>query len=118
MSITSQRIMQINLSGDVTASLALPAANNVSSPGKIDTLVLAVGANTITVPSITGFITTAVTIIPPAGNVQLITLKGIAGDTGVFLHKTDPTTIALDSSIVNFVLNAVAQINGVRLVWS
>lgn len=50
--------------------------------------------NAITVP--TG--ATAVLIIPPSGNAQTITLKGVTGDTGVPLSKTMPSAIALGSS--------------------
>jgi len=117
MAITAQRIIQINLSGDVTASMPFSAANNTNSPGKVDVVTLAAGNNTITPPS-GGTTFSAVTIIPPVGNTNLIIIKGVAGDTGVALHKTDPTTVALDSTVANFVLNAAAQITGVRLVWS
>jgi hypothetical protein len=45
-------------------------------------------------------------------------LKGVTGDTGVVLHKTDPSTIALNSPTTTLCLTASAQIDGVRLVWS
>ncbi len=48
----------------------------------------------ITVPANT----TAMLLIPPSGNVGTITLKGVTGDTGVLLHKTKPTCVALDTS--------------------
>lgn len=115
MSVTSKRVIGISLSGDVNApALAYAAAVNVASPGEIDVLTLASGANTITVPA--GF--AAVTIVPPAGNTNLITLKGVTGDTGVPLHLTDPSSIGLDSTESTFVLNAAAQIVGVRLIWT
>lgn len=117
MAVTGSRSTTIQFSGDVTAANTFSAANNAASPGQIDIVTLANGANTITPPA-GGSTPKAVTIIPPSGNVTLITLKGIAGDTGVALHKTDPTTIALDSPTATFVLNAGAQIVGVRLVWS
>jgi hypothetical protein len=41
---------------------------------------------------------TAMCIIPPSTNVGAITLKGNTADTGVKLHKTYPTVIALDAS--------------------
>ena len=118
MSTASTRTITVGFSGDVAAVEPFSAAVNSSSPGGLSAPVtLANGANTITVPT-GGTTPTAVTIIPPAGNVNLITLKGVSGDTGVKLHLTDPTSIALDSSVATFVLNAAAQIVGVRLVWS
>lgn len=41
---------------------------------------------------------TAMLIIPPAANVGAITLKGVTGDTGVLIHKTLPTCIALGTT--------------------
>jgi len=57
-------------------------------------------------------------IIPPAGNINLMTLKGVAGDTGIPLHLTNPTFIPLNTTFVSLVINAAAAIVGVRLVWS
>jgi hypothetical protein len=113
MSVTSTRRVIVNYSGDVVAQQDEPAANNSSSPGEIENVTLAAGNNTITPP--TG--ATAVTILPPAGNTSLITLKGINGDTGIALHLTDPSSIGLNSAASTFVLNAVAQVI-VRLLWS
>lgn len=41
---------------------------------------------------------TAVLIIPVAGNAQTLTLKGVTGDTGIALHITNPTVVALGST--------------------
>jgi hypothetical protein len=38
---------------------------------------------------------TAVCVIPPSANANTITLKGVTGDTGIALSKTQPTVIAL-----------------------
>lgn len=117
MATTSARSMTITFTGDVTQTQPVSAANNTSSPGQVELKTLSSGANTITVPT-SGTVPTAVTLIPPTGNTNLITLKGISGDTGVALHKTDPTTIALDSTVSTFVLNAAATVTGLRLIWS
>lgn len=117
MAVTSQRVSTITFGGDVIASDSRAAANNANSPAEMDVTNLAAGANTINAPG-GGTVATALTIIPPSGNTLLITLKGVAGDTGIPLHKTDPTIVALDSSFVSLVLNAAAIINGVRLLWS
>lgn len=41
--------------------------------------------------------TTAILIIPPSTNVGAITLKGVTGDTGIALHKTLPTVLAVST---------------------
>jgi len=117
MAVTASRQTVIVFTGDVTATETINAANNANSPGEIEIRTLALGANTITVPT-SGTVPTAVTLIPPVGNVNLITLKGVTGDTGVGLHLTDPTTIALGAAVTTFVLNAAATVTGIRLVWS
>lgn len=118
MSVTSSRNVQISFSGDITTRVIQSALDNTVSPSQADIQTLALGANTITAPVVSGIVVTALTIIPPAANTSLITLKGVAGDTGIALHKTDPTTIALDTTFVSLVLNAAASIVGVRLIWS
>jgi hypothetical protein len=117
MATTSNRQTIITDSGDVSYSQTINAAANPLSPAKNDYVDLALGANTITPPTAGGTTPTSVTIIPPAGNAQTLTLKGVTGDTGVLLHKTDPTTIALGGT-GTFVLTAGAIITGVRLLWS
>lgn len=117
MAVTSMRKTTITFSGDVVGTQQYSAASNAVSPGVIQLVVLASGANTITPPL--GATPKAVTIIPPAGNVISITLKGVTGDTGVLLHLTDPTVIALGSATNTFVLTAGSLFtNPVRLVWT
>lgn len=118
MSTTSNRNIQIEFSGDVSYNLIQSALANAVSPAEAIIQTLASGANTITAPVVSGIVVTSLTIIPPAGNATLITLKGVTGDTGVPLHYTDPTTIALDTTFVSLVLTAAAGIVGVRLIWS
>ena len=115
MSVASNREVRVILSGDVVTNKGYSAAENADSPGDIDVVTLAIGPNTITPPTSTA---KAVTIIPPAANENLITLKGIAADTGVVLHLTDPTSIALNDSSDTFVLDAAAEVVGVRLIWT
>ena len=116
MAITATRSINVVYSGDVVANNTFSAGSNGASPGQIQKVRLAIGANTITVPG-AGTTPVSVTIIPPTGNVNLLTLKGIAGDTGVALHKTDPTSVGLDSTVATFVINAAAQTD-VTLVWT
>lgn len=114
MAVASQRAISVTFSGDVTAGIVAQAAENASSPGHIESKTLTTGANTITPPGTTS---KACTIMMPTGNTVDLTLKGVAGDTGIVLHNTDPTSIALDSPSTTFVLNASSGVT-VRLVWS
>lgn len=118
MATASTRSTSLQYSGDLEAGYNISAAANPASPGIMNIVDLSSGANTITVPTAGSSIPSAVTIVPPEGNEQTLTLKGITGDTGIRLHDTDPTTIALDESVTSFVLTAGAAIEGVRLYWS
>ncbi len=117
MAVSSTRKVQLGFSGSFTASQTYQAAVNSDSPGEHEFKTLAMGNNTITPPG-GGSTPVACTIVPPAGNTETITLKGVNGDTGVVLHLTDPTSIGLDSPTTTFVLTASAEIIGVQLIWS
>ncbi len=118
MAVTSSRTVQIQFSGNITESIIQSANDNTVSPAKSDIVSLTTGANTITAPVISGLVVTGLLIIPPAGNTNLITLKGASGDAGIPIHLTDPTSLALDTTFVSLVLNAAAGIAGVRLIWT
>lgn len=118
MSIAAIRTVKIVFSGDITATDSYSTASNAASPGMVDNVRLSSGANTITVPVVTGVTVKSCTIVPPSTNSHLITLKGVSGDTGVPLHLTEPTSIGLDTTATTFVLNAAAQIDGVLLIWA
>jgi hypothetical protein len=120
MSTTSSRTIQIEFSGDADLNLIQSALDNEDSPGMSVIQTLTIGDNTITAPVVSGIVVSALTIIPPAANTSLITLKGVAGDTGIGLHLTDPSSIALDivTPFTSLVLSAAAEIVGVRLIWS
>lgn len=117
MAVTSNRKTTIVLTGDVTASHVISAAANTTSPGSIEIISLASGANTITVPT-GGTVPKAVTIIPPTGNQDTLTLKGVTGDTGIALHLTDPFTLSLATTVTDFCITAGDDMDGVRLYWS
>jgi hypothetical protein len=114
--IPSSRQETITFTGDVPASLLFSAAANPTSPASIDIYSLAAGNNTITLPT-GGSTPKAAVILPPVGNAQTITLKGVAGDTGILINKLDPTTITFDTPPANFVLTAGGIITGLRIVW-
>jgi hypothetical protein len=117
MATTSTRKTVVTFSGDFIGTETYSAASNAASPGVRSLVILASGANTITPPL--GSTPKAVIIIPPAANVISITLKGVTGDTGVLLHLTDPTVIALGSATNTFVLTAGSLFtNPVQLIWT
>lgn len=120
MATNSTRAVTIAFTGDIQATNVFNAAANASTPASITIHSLPAGANTITLPASPGAAVVGATIIPPAGNTSTIALKGIAGDTGVPLHKTDPTSITFDSPPpASFVLTVTgATINGLRIVWT
>lgn len=117
MAVTATRSISVVYSGDVVGTQTKAAADNTVSPGQNDLVTLALGANTITVPT-GGATAKAVTIVPPAANAVQLTLKGVTGDTGILLHLTDPSSVALAPTQTTFVLNAGAICTGVRLIWS
>lgn len=115
MSVVSNRSQTIVFTGDVTGTETVSAAANAASPGSITVQSLTVGANTVNVPVGT---CTAVTIVPPSGNVQTLILKGVTGDTGIGMHLTDPTTIALASTVTSFCITAGGSVTACRFYWS
>jgi hypothetical protein len=118
MATNAARGIAINTTGDAIINKILEAADNAVSPGSITIHELASGANTITVPLATGVTVKGATIKPPSGNTQAITLKGVAGDTGISLGLTDPTSIAFGTAPVSFVLAAGGTISGLMIVWT
>lgn len=118
MAVSSTRTETVTFSGDgINSTVVNSAAVNAASPGQVDVVTLPIGSTTITPPT-GGSTPKAVTIVPPAANPTVITLKGIAADTGVALHVTDPSVIALNNPAGTFVLTVASQIIGVRLIWS
>jgi hypothetical protein len=50
-------------------------------------------------------------ITPPTGNAVTLTLKGVNGDTGVAMHLTNATHLALASGVTSFVINAGGSVS-------
>ena len=79
---------------------------------EIDQVDLVNGANTFTAP--TG--ARMAIFVPPAGNGTAITLKGIAGDTGIGISSLMPIIITF-AAAGSFVLNAAAPIPGCQVIY-
>lgn len=118
MAVTSERIVTVRFSGDVIADYQYEAASNAVAPGAVSIYTLAAGFNTITLPT-GGSTPRGATIIPPDDNTETLTLKGVTGDTGIALHKTDPTVITFDTvPPASIGLTAGGTITGLRIIWS
>ena len=117
MAIAGERSINIGFTGDGgTLNYKFSAAKNEDSPAVSEIKALTTGNNTITPPT-GGTTAKSVLIKPEDGNTQAILLKGVAGDTGISIHKTDPTQIGLNSPTDPFVLNVAGNVN-VRFVWT
>lgn len=117
MATSAQRKITLTYTGDVAGVEDISAAVNLTSPAQVQLVTLAIGDNVITAPT-GGSTPTACTIRKPAGNAIALKIKGVGGDTGVRLHNTDPDTISIDASTASFIINAAAQVVGVRLYWT
>lgn len=118
MATVSNVTIQVEFSGDVAFSQPFSANENSESPGENLIVTLSSGNNSITPPSVSGVVITGLTIVPPAGNTNIITLKGVNGDSGIPLHLTNPFYLSLGSGFSSLVLSAAGSIVGVRLIWS
>jgi hypothetical protein len=75
---------------------------NANSPAYLQPKNLVNGANTVTVDSKAG----GVLIVPPLMSTWVLTLKGVAGDTGIALAKLAPSFLAFGTTPpASFVLN-------------
>lgn len=111
MITSNSRVINI-FTGDFNLQSVSSALENTNSPGSVQDLSLSTGNNTVTPPSNS----TSCTILFPTGNVILVTLKGVNGDTGIVLHPTDPTRIGLNSTTA-FVLSAASAVS-IKIIWS
>jgi hypothetical protein len=118
MSDTSTRVVQLGFSGDVNSQIIQSALENNVTPNVILKQTLTIGDNTISAPVVPGIVVTGLTIIPPAGNITLMVLKGNVADIGIPMHLTDWTSLSLDPTFISLVINVAAQVDGVLLIWT
>lgn len=96
--------------GSRSLSWAVPLASAVD---QMQTIAVVNGANTVTVPSGTTYMVIAgpnsITPAPnPASSVTL-TLKGVAGDTGIAFSTSKPLAIAFDTAPASVVINSTGS---------
>lgn len=113
MSVTSDRSVTINFSSEVNYQQTFGAATSTTGSAQNQLVSVTTGL-VVTVPSNA----VAVTIIPPVANTTALTIKGITGDTGIGLHKTDPSSFGLSTTQTTFVLAAASTTSGVRIIFS
>lgn len=112
MATTSTAILQLTTTGDVALGPeSFTAAQNTASPAQTQIVALNSGNNTVMVPSGA----TRVSITNKAGGVAL-TLKGVAGDTGIPLSLADWDSFSC-VGLSSFVINAASGVN-VRVTFT
>ena len=86
--------------------------NSSDANGQTQWIVLQAGANTITTPASPA--PSGCIIKLPSTNTSVVTLKGVAGDTGIAIGKVTTTVLHWDSTAApaSFVLNSVSTQTG------
>lgn len=107
----------INATGNFTAggstNIPLPTATNANSPLITSYQNLASGANTITISANAS----SFMLIPPTGNTQTLTLKGLTADTGIPLSKIAPFVLQFDTvPPASLVITAGGIVTGVQII--
>jgi hypothetical protein len=114
MSATATITISGSINGLPSGAKTIGPIRTVSAAanGAVQELVLQSGANTITVPTLPA--TSGCIIQLPAANTQVVTLKGVTGDTGIALGKTTSHLITWDpvAPPANFVLTSAATQTG------
>ena len=92
---------------------------NAWSPCVVQAINLNSGNNTINTTTCPALVTAgAMIILPPTGNGQAMTLKGVNGDTGLAISAVGPTLISLGTSpLTSFVINAAGSITPLQIAF-
>lgn len=117
MAVTSNLTVSIAFTGGLVSSIAEASAANAGSPGSITIHTLSSGFNVIAIPT-GGSSPVGATVVPPVGNTQTMTLKGVTGDTGIGMHLTNPSVITLATTTTTFGITAGGTITGLRVIWT
>jgi len=115
MAKTSSVTMSITVSGDGLGFTYVPPTApvvNPASPGSEILTALAPGDNIITPPPNANYCL----VVPAGTSTNPKKLKGVGGDTGVAIHPSNPTLVALPSGGGTFIINATAG-ETVTLGW-
>jgi hypothetical protein len=101
----SGKIIGLNSGEDQIGPLTISSA---AANGQTQLIQLASGTNTITVPTQPATSGCIITLDP--SNTIVVTLKGVAGDTGIAIGKTTKTVLNWDSTAppASFVLSSAS----------
>lgn len=114
MTATAYLNIQGTITGTATGTRVVGplTISSAAANGQVQQVVLAAGANTITVPT-SPAPSGCVIVLNPA-NTSVVTLKGVAGDTGIAIGKTTTQVLNWDSTAVpaSFVLSSVSTQTG------
>ena len=123
MAGTGNITLQANVTGGLDGARSFGPVTITANAAVAETLTvaLAIGANTITVPA---GATAAVLFPPNAANPTpnpafsgSLTLKGIAGDTGVAMSNKTPTVLSWDTATLPTSLVINSTVTGSMVVW-
>lgn len=111
MAATANVLIEGKIIGTATGDRKIGPINlsSAAANGSVQQITLLSGANTITVPQVPA--PTMVIITLPPTNTQLVTFKGVAGDTGTKIGKTGSHVISFDTANLpaSFVLSSAAD---------
>lgn len=108
-------ITYFRVEGQITGQVTGPKTirfDYTSTAGTIRDLNLATGSNSVTIPSGSE----GIIFVPPSTNTVALTLKGVTGDTGVLLHATNPSIIAVSSSTTVCVISAATIVSNCQVI--
>lgn len=118
MSITANIRNYIQFSGDQDSEIVNGSGDLLNSPAMVELVTLNTGDNELPVPSIDGFTVHGVVIEPPDYNLEGMTLKGAALDTGIALSASLPTILQFGATPPASIFVSVEDnVVGLRLVW-
>lgn len=101
--------------GQITGQVTGPKTirfDYTSTGGSIQHVNLATGSNSISIPSGSE----GIIFVPPSTNTAALTLKGVTGDTGILLHATNPSIIAVSSSTTVCVVSAATIVSNCQVI--
>lgn len=103
---------QITQTPTGTTQIGPITVTSAAANGQRTQVVLASGANTITVPSTPA--PTGCVVQLNSANTAVVTLKGVSGDTGIAIGKTGAFALCFDPTAVpaSFVLNSASTQTG------
>lgn len=118
MSITATVTQHIVFSGDQLSELIWNSGELADSPCLQELITLAIGDNTIDVPSVEDFTVHGVALVPPSANTIEPVLKGAAADTGITISASGVSVVQLGATPpASIVLEVDEELVGLRLVW-